>query len=73
MARAEAGMRSPPSWGGKAPSDSSVAVFIPKGRPEYRDWINQMAEAVQMPASVLVDQASVEKARRHRFRPPPPP
>lgn len=56
----------------KARSDGRVAVIMLKGRPEYRDWINELAERARMPASVLIDHALAEKAERLRFRPPPP-
>jgi hypothetical protein len=56
----------------KARSDDRVAVIMLKGRPEYRDWINELAERARMPASVLIDHALAEKAERLRFRPPPP-
>jgi hypothetical protein len=56
----------------KARSDDRVAVIMLKGRPEYRDWINELAERARMPASVLIDHALAEKAERLQFRPPPP-
>ena len=56
----------------KARSDGRVAVIMLKGRPEYRDWINELAERARMPASVLIDHALAEKAEQLGFRPPPP-
>jgi hypothetical protein len=72
MARTKAGGAAARGVSAKATSKDRVAVIMLKGRPEYRDWINELAEQARMPASVLIDHALAEKAERLRFRPPPP-
>ena len=72
MARTKAGGATARDVGVKARSADRVAVIMLKGRPQYRDWINELAEQARMPASVLIDHALAEKAERLGFRPPPP-
>jgi hypothetical protein len=72
MASAKAGGAAARKPRAKAASGERVAVIMLKGRPEYRDWINELADRARMPASVLIDQALAEKAERLGFRPPPP-
>lgn len=46
-------------------------VFVLRGTAAYRDWINDLATRVGMPATVLVDQLLRREARRVGFRPGP--
>jgi hypothetical protein len=72
MAHTKAGSAASRETRTTARSDDRVAVIMLKGRPAYRDWINELAEQARMPASVLIDHALAEKAARLGFRPPPP-
>ena len=44
MARTKARSAAAREARAKARSDARVAVIMLKGRPEYRDWINELAE-----------------------------
>jgi hypothetical protein len=71
MARTNAGGAAARDVRPKASPDDRVAAIMLKGRAEYRDWINELAERARMPASVLIDHALAEKAEQLGFRPPP--
>jgi len=53
----------------KAPQGVAVAI---KGSPEWKEWVERLADHCRCDVSALVDQALTEHARRNGFAEVPP-
>lgn len=47
-------------------------VFVIKGTPEWRAWLERLSKHCRMKASVVVDHALVDFAAKQGFDEPPP-
>jgi hypothetical protein len=56
----------------KDPIGAKRNVIAMRGTEEWRDWLNELADASRLPATILIDHALMEFAKNHGFKKPMP-